>query len=104
VTQTNDVPPFFGELVGTLRFDGAGAGVTNFVFARSDGNGAPGSLTFTYAVASDCTLTVTWSNGETFSGVIVLDGQQIDYVETSGACCGTPLIRRGRATRVHVSE
>jgi hypothetical protein len=104
VTQTNDVPPFFGELVGTLRFDGAGAGVYNFVFARSDGSVGPASEDFTYAVSPDCTLTIAWANSETFAGVLVLDGKEIVYVETSGACCGSAIIRRGRATRLHTGN
>jgi hypothetical protein len=41
-------------------------------------------MTFTYSVAGDCTLTITCSNSESFAGVIAADGQEIDYIETSG--------------------
>jgi len=99
--QDNNTPPFFGELTGLDQFDGNGHGTETHTYARSDGSVSTDTVTFAYNVATDCTFTVTWTNTETFAGTIVLDGQQFYYVETSGACCGTAIIRRGQAARVH---
>jgi len=104
VTQDNNAPPFFGETVGTMRFDGRGNGTSVQDYTRSDGQGTRGALeTLIYSVTSDCRFTFTWQNGESFSGVIVRDTQELLYVETSGNAFGTAIIRRGRALKVHTN-
>ena len=106
LTQDNNTPPFFGETVGIMRFDGRGNGTSAQDYARSDGQGtrfSGGPLTLTYSVTSDCHFTFTWQNGETFSGVIVRDTQELLYIETSGNAFGTAIIRRGRAVKIHTS-
>jgi hypothetical protein len=100
VTQNNEVPPHFLEIVGLFRFDGSGNGKTSFTVAQSDGAGGPDSVAFAYSVAPDCTFTYVQENGETFSGVIVRDSQAFYFIETSGACCGSAIIRRGHAERI----
>jgi hypothetical protein len=104
VMQNNDVPPAFLELVGTFHFDGLGNALENFVFASSNGSVGQDSAAITYSVAPDCTFSMTQNNGETFSGVIVADGQEFYFIETSGACCGSSIIRRGHALRLHAAS
>ena len=104
LTQDNNSPPFFGETVGTMRFDGRGNGTSVQDYTRSDGQGTRGALeTLTYSVTSDCRFTFTWGNGESFSGVIARDTQELLYIETSGNAFGTAIIRRGRALKLHTS-
>jgi hypothetical protein len=103
VTQNNDVPPLFLELAGLFRFDGLGHATESFEFARSDGAVGSASESLAYSVAPDCTFTMTQSNGgETFSGVIVADAQQFYFIETTGACCGSAIIRRGQGLKLHI--
>lgn len=101
VTQNNDVPPFFLELVGTFQFDGQSHALEKFTYARSDGSVGSDSASISYNVSADCTFTMTQDNGETHAGVIVNDGQEFYFIETSGACCGSSIIRRGYAKRIH---
>jgi hypothetical protein len=104
VTQNNAIPPSFLELVGTYHFDGVGTALENFVYAQSDGSVGPDSASITYTVAPDCTFSMTQTNGETFSGVVVDGGKQFFFIETSGACCGSAIIRRGLATKLQAAN
>ena len=101
LTQDNNAPHLFGETVGIMRFDGAGNGTSVQDYARSDGQGTRGSLiTLTYSVTPDCRFTFVWANSETFSGVIVRNGEELLYIETSGTAFGTAIIRRAHAARI----
>lgn len=104
VTQDNEVPPTFLELVGTLQFDGLGSALERYTYASGTGSVGTDSATMVYNVAPDCTFTMTQDNGETFSGVIVNNGVEFYFIETSGACCGSSIIRRGHAKRLNTSN
>ncbi len=47
---------------------------------------------------------MTQNNGETFSGVIVADGQEFHFIETTGACCGSSIIRKDHALKLHAAS
>jgi hypothetical protein len=104
VTQNNDVPPLFLELAGSFKFDGKGNATTSFYFARNDGAVGTGSANLTYQVSRDCTFTLLQDNGETFAGVIAASAERLYFIETSGACCGSAIIRRGSARKVSLTD
>jgi hypothetical protein len=60
-------------LVGLMTYDGKGGGV---LVSTLSVNGAisKGTLTATYTVNSDCTMTQTLSNGNNSDGVVAPDG------------------------------
>jgi len=71
--------------VGELTFDGAGKGSRVTTIWYSDFEVVPETPSaITYSVSSDCRFTFTYSNGETFSGVITGGGMRLLYIETGG--------------------
>ena len=72
--------------VGTMVFDGKGNAKysTTLWFSDLSINPVTGQPML-YSVQRDCTFTFTYVNeGETFTGVIVLNGQRLLWLETSG--------------------
>jgi hypothetical protein len=99
------IPGNFLELAGLFQFDGKGNATTSFTYARNDGAVGIASALLVYTVAADCTFTLSQDNGESFSGVIVLDGQQFFFVETTGGDVNsTAIVRRGQAVKVHTGS
>jgi hypothetical protein len=68
-------------LVGLMTYDGKGGGV---LVSTLSVNGAisKGTLTATYTVNSDCTMTQTLSNGNNSDGVVAPDGSTGYWMET----------------------
>ena len=87
-------------IVGIMKFDGTGNGRVGWAVRGDDGTVAidPVGLTLTYAVAPDCTFTLTHETGLTLSGVIVDNAKELRYVETTGW-----QFRTGQAVKVTVS-
>jgi hypothetical protein len=82
--------------VGTLTFDGKGNAFEKFTIWYSDFQVTGGTQQLSYSVGPDCTFNSQYvDNGETFSGVIVDNGRQIRYLETTG----DPM-RSGEAVKV----
>ena len=100
------VPPNAWEMVGIFRFDGFGNATESRALATTGGAVALNDVNlFTYTTAPDCTFTMRMNtSGETFAGVIVLDGREFYFIETSGACCGTPIMRRGHGARIRTDN
>jgi hypothetical protein len=74
-------------IVGLMKFDGNGHGTVDWeAWQRDDRttNAAPAGDSFTYTVSPNCTFTLIKDNGLTFSGVIVKNGKELRYVETTG--------------------
>src|SRR5215472_6061719 len=84
-------------IVGYLKFDGAGKGMTNWIFHTSHGDidNNQAGIPLTYTVDQACTFTITQQNGLTFSGVIANNTNELNYVETTGW-----QFRRGSAKKV----
>jgi hypothetical protein len=76
---------YFGEpatVTGIVTTNGAG----NFVYgAIQNVNGTVSSFTITgtYTLNANCSATITFVNGETFSAVVVSDGSEIDFQSTT---------------------
>jgi hypothetical protein len=68
-------------VVGMMTYDGRGGGV---LVSTLSVNGAisKGTLTATYTVNSDCTMTQTMSNGTNYDGVVAPDGSTGYWMET----------------------
>ena len=65
-------------LVGVMTYDGKGGGVLTSTLSI---NGAisKGTLSATYAVNSDCTMTQTMSNGTNYAGPVAADGRWVRF-------------------------
>jgi hypothetical protein len=86
------VGPFF--VVGVMTFDGKGTGVLT---STSSVNGviSRGTISGPYTVNSDCTITLTLSNG-TYDSVVAPDGSTGYWMATdTGTVLGGTLIRLG---------
>jgi hypothetical protein len=103
VSQNNEVPPHFLELEGLFSFDGNEHAASSYTYASSGGAVGADSVSLTYQVDRDCRFSMSQDNGETYSGVITEGGQAILFIETTGACCGSAIIRRGRGNRLTVN-
>jgi hypothetical protein len=68
-------------VVGLMTYDGKGGGL---LVSTLSVNGAisKGTLSATYTVNSDCTMTQTMSNGTHYDGVIAPDGSSSFWMET----------------------
>jgi hypothetical protein len=100
-----NIPAGFLEEVGVIQFNGTGGSLGSITYSRNDGDVQTYNTTFSYSVASNCTFTfVRNDNGESYAGVIVRNGQEFDFIETSGACCGTAIVTRGHGIRVHTDS
>jgi hypothetical protein len=68
-------------VVGVMTYDGKGGGVLASTLSV---NGAisKGTLSATYTVNSDCTMTQTMSNGTNYDGVVAPDGSTGYWMET----------------------
>jgi len=77
---------FFASLLGYAEFDGAGHGSCSLLLSYRE-TGAPDyyrelfSLTFTYSVASNGNLTLTWDDGTIFRGTLAQAGDFATLVE-----------------------
>lgn len=80
---------------GIIVFDGRG-GITSHVMANIDGTVFPASPTATYTVESDCTVTISLSDGETLFGAIVNNGREVQFINATPGF----LAASGSATRV----
>jgi hypothetical protein len=86
--------------VGKFTFDGKGNGSRVTTIWYSTFQVAPeGSSPISYAVQPDCRFSLTYGNGETFTGVIVDGGQKLLYIETTGDPS-----RSGQAERVKAQD
>jgi hypothetical protein len=82
-------------VVGVMTYDGRGGAVLASTLSV---NGAisKGTLTGTYTVNSDCTMTQTLSNGNNSDGVIAPDGSSGYWMETDpGTVLSGTLVRLG---------
>jgi hypothetical protein len=87
------VGPFF--VVGVMTFDGKGTGVAT---STSSVNGviSSGTTSGPNTVNSDCTMTLSLSNGTNYDGVVVSDGSTGYWMETdTGTVLGGTIIRLG---------
>jgi len=75
-------------IVDLMKFDGNGHGTVAWeAWQRNDRTTnvtPPPGFGFTYSVNSNCTFTIVHDNGLTFSGIIVKNGDELRYVETTG--------------------
>jgi len=69
------------SVIGLMTFDGKGTGVLT---STSSLNGAisTGTVSGPYTVNSDCTMTLTLSNGTHYDSVVAPDGRTADWIET----------------------
>jgi hypothetical protein len=81
--------------VGVMTFDGKGTGVLTSTLSL---NGAISRGTFSgpYTVNSDCTMTMTLSNGTNYDGVVAPDGSIGNWIETDTGTVLSGTIRRIR--------
>jgi hypothetical protein len=79
---------FHWFIVSLMKFDGNGHGTVQWEAWQRDDRTTnitpPPGFGFTYSVNPNCTFTLTHDNGLTFSGVIVKNGEELRYVETTG--------------------
>jgi hypothetical protein len=88
------VGPF--ATVGVMTFDGKGTGVLSST-ASVNGGISKGTLSATYTLKSDCTMTLTMADGSTYDGVFAPDGNTSDWMATgSGTVLSGTLRRIGR--------
>ena len=86
--ETQNGYDFHWFIVGLMNFDGNGHGTVAWEAWQRD-NGTTGftqppGFGFTYTVNANCTFTFVHDNGLTFSGLIVKNGEELRYVETTG--------------------
>jgi hypothetical protein len=67
--------------VGTINFDGKGNSVNPFTVS-ANGVISRGLVTGPYTVNSDCTCTLTQSDGTHYDQVIAPDGSRFNWIET----------------------
>jgi hypothetical protein len=67
--------------VGTITFDGKGNSVNPFTVS-ANGVISRGLVTGPYTVNSDCTCTLTQSDGTHYDQVIAPDGSRFNWIET----------------------
>ena len=79
--------------VGVMTFDGKGTGVLTATFSV---NGAISRGTFSgpYTLNSDCTMTLTLSNGTNYDGVVAPDGSIGNWMETDTGTVLSGTMRR----------
>jgi hypothetical protein len=90
--------------VGVMTFDGKGTGVLTATFSL---NGAISKGTFSgpYTLNSDCTMTLTLSNGTNYDGVVAPDGSIGKWMETdTGTVLSGTMRRIGTDARDAVRE
>jgi len=80
-------------VAGIIVFDGMG-GITSNVMANINGMAFPASPTATYTVDSDCTVTISLSDGETLFGAIVSDGRELQFINTTPGFLGAAGVAR----------
>ena len=86
--------------IGTISFNGQGAGTKNETLWFRDFSINPVQSTVTYVVRSDCRFTFTYDiNGESFEGVIVANGTRLLYMETGG-----DPVRNGQAEKIKTEQ
>lgn len=81
--------------VGVMTFDGKGTGALTSTLSL---NGAisRGAVSGPYTVNSDCTMTLTLSNGTNYDGVVAPDGTIGNWIETDTGTVLSGTIRRIR--------
>ena len=79
--------------VGVMTFDGKGTG---FLTATTSVNGAisKGMVSGPYTVNSDCTMTLSLSNGTNYDSVVAPDGSVGDWIEIDSGTVISGTIRR----------
>ena len=86
--------------IGTVSFNGQGAGTKNETLWFRDFSINPVQSTLTYVVRSDCIFTFAYDiNGESFEGVIVANGTRLLYMETGG-----DPVRNGQAEKIKTQQ
>jgi hypothetical protein len=85
------VGPIF--VVGVMTFDGKGTGVLT---STSSVNGviSRGTVSGPYAVNSDCTMTLSLSNGTNYDSVVAPDGSVGDWIEIDTGTVISGTVRR----------
>ncbi len=78
---------------GVLQIDGNGH-FTYMYVENVNGSVTSGTVPGTYELYSNCIGTVTFPNGQTFSGVVVLGGQEIDLQSTSSIIVETVVAKK----------
>jgi hypothetical protein len=74
-------------VAGIIVFDGMG-GITSNVMVNINGTAFSASPTATYTVDSDCTATISLSDGETLFGAIVNNGRELQFINTTRGFLG----------------
>ena len=69
-------------------------GITSNVMANINSTAFPASPTATYTVDSDCTVTISLSDGETLFGAIVSDGRELQFINTTPGFLGAAGVAR----------
>ena len=90
------------RVVGNIKFDGKGKANGTFTIWYSDFTVTGGPIVLSYSVEPDCRVSwrdVTYGDGETYTGVIVSNGQKILYIETTGDPA-----RSGEAEKIRVTS
>ena len=72
---------------GVIVFDGAGS-MTGNVMVNLNGTPFSVSPTATYAVDSDCTVTISLGDGETLFGAIVSNGRELQFINATPGFLG----------------
>jgi hypothetical protein len=85
------------DSVGIFNFDGAGHFTFDHTITYTDGTEGSEILQLTYTVTSNCKFSFAYSNGETFFGVIVNNGQGLIYAEDTPS---SGVERTGQATKI----
>jgi hypothetical protein len=78
---------------GVIQIDGSGNFIYSFV-QNVNGIVTSGTIPGTYSLYSNCLGTVTFPDGQTFSAVVVLGGQEIDLQSTSSTLVQTVVAKK----------
>lgn len=94
------IPPGLFDGIGLLTFDGKGN--LKYDYLLWDYYGGQGSdiEDWTYSVSSNCKFTMTNAAGQSYAGVIVLDGRELRYI-TVPATEGGGVVKGGGAKSAH---
>jgi hypothetical protein len=78
---------------GVITINGNGGFTYSFV-ENVNGSVTSGTIPGTYSLYSNCLGTVSFPNGQTFSAVVVLGGQEIDLQSTSSTIVQTIVAKK----------
>ncbi len=73
---SNEVYPVKGTWVGYITFTSSGS-FAGLIYGGYSGSGSSSNISGTYSVYSNCTLSLTFSNGVDLQGVIVSNGAEV---------------------------